>query len=401
MYKVADPGIKYTVAAEVGENVHGLQVVGEYTVLRKVGEGAFGKVYDVKCTSTGEHFAMKEYSKASLRRRRQTDGMRSARGRGIMMPRGRGAGRGGLFAARRVAMQRQQEEEASDPFSLIKAELAVSKKLLHPNVVRLYEVMNDDEQDILYLVIDLCQRGPVQKLDTVTWRSEPLDADAAHQYFVQALLGLEYLHGNDIIHRDLKPDNLLLTSDNVLKIADFGESTVVLGDDDKITGFTGTPAFTAPELCQGTHEVSGEATDIWSLGVCLYSFIYGMLPFEGSSVFEVLDAISQDDLSFPGPCDEQLRDLIGRMLDRSPDTRIAIPEIRQHPWVTRNGQFHLPTKEDNCANVVGPITQDDMDNTIKHIYDIMPVILAIAKLRRFRRHIKRDNKSNTAEPNQD
>ncbi|KAJ2148757.1 hypothetical protein IW143_003690 [Coemansia sp. RSA 520] len=236
-------------------------------------------------------------------------------------------------------------------------------------------------------LIDLCQNGPVQKQDPET-KTEPLSAEDAHKYFVQAVLGLEYLHENDIMHRDLKPENMLLTSDNTLKIADFGESTIVAHHEDKITGFSGTPAFTAPELCQGISEVSGEAADIWSLGVCLYSFAYGTLPFPGRSVFETLDAISANKLKFPGPFDEHLQDLLERMLERNPESRITIAEIREHPWVTQNNTYCMVSKEENCSNVVGSITEDDVNNTVEHIYDIMPVILAVAKLRRFRRRIR-------------
>ncbi|KAJ2481737.1 hypothetical protein IWW56_001546 [Coemansia sp. RSA 2131] len=383
MYKVTNPEIKYTIAAQVGENTHGVIVVGNYTVVKELGRGSFGTVYQVKCAKTGAEYAMKEYHKSGLRRRQQSDLLRTARGNGPMQ-----CGRGGMFAARRAMMQQQQQEEAADPFHLIKTELAVSKKLQHPNLVRVYEVLNDDEQDILIcVVIDLCQNGPVQKQGPDA-KTEPMSAEDAHKYFVQAVLGLEYLHENDIMHRDLKPENMLLTSDNTLKIADFGESTIVAHHEDKITGFSGTPAFTAPELCQGISEVSGEAADIWSLGVCLYSFVYGTLPFPGRSVFETLDAISADELKFPGPFDEHLQDLLKRMLERNPESRITIAEIREHPWVTQNGTYCMVSKEENCSNVVGSITEDDVNNTVEHIYDIMPVIIAVAKLRRFRRRIR-------------
>ncbi|KAJ2824698.1 hypothetical protein IWW50_003208 [Coemansia erecta] len=399
MYKVTNPEIKYTVAAMVGENTHGVMVIGNYTVVKEMGRGSFGTVYQVKCTETGAEYAMKEYHKSGLRRRQsqgqQSGIMRPSRGGGPMQ-RGRG-GRGGMFAARRAMMQQQQQQEADDPFYLIKTELAISKKLQHPNVVRVYEVLNDDEQDILYLgkfptknvwLIDLCQNGPVQKQDPETLTAEPLTPEDAHKYFAQAMLGLEYLHENGIIHRDLKPENMLLTSDNTLRIADFGESIIVAHHEDKISGFSGTPAFTAPELCQGIGEVSGEAADVWSLGVCLYLFVYGTLPFQGRSVFEIIDAISAYDLKFPGPYNEQLQDLIRRMLERNPESRITIAEIREHPWVTQDGAYHLPSQEENCTNLVEDITQDEVDDTVKHIYDIMPVVMAITKLRRFRQRIR-------------
>ncbi|KAJ2699706.1 hypothetical protein FB645_005236 [Coemansia sp. IMI 203386] len=382
MYKVTDLSVKYTVAADVTEDSEGVMVVGPYTIVSQLGRGSFGTVHLVKNTKTGQHYAMKEYAKSGLRKRRQSDMMKGTRGGGPMRP-----GRGGLFAARQMAMK-QQNEEASDPFSLIKTELAISKKLKHPNLVRLYEVLNDSEMDVLYLVMDLCEKGPIQKLDAEQKLSTKFSPEVAHKYFTQALMGLEYLHEHDIIHRDIKPDNLLITEDDVLKIADFGESVLLSEDKTNVKGSTGTPAFMAPELCQNAAEVSGEAADIWSLGICLYCMVFGTLPFEGASVIQIMDSIADADLRFPGPYDEDLSDLLKRMLERNPETRITIDEIREHPWVTQNGEYALPSKEKNCEHHVGEITQQDIDDAIRPIFNIMPVISAMAKLRRFRRRIK-------------
>ncbi|KAJ1999586.1 hypothetical protein GGI06_006053 [Coemansia sp. S85] len=76
------------------------------------------------------------------------------------------------------------------------------------------------------------------------------------------------------------------------------------------------------------------------------------------------------------------------MLDPNPDSRITIAEIREHPWVTKNGSFALPSKESNCEHSVTAITQEDIDSVIQPIFDIMPIIMAVAKLRRFRRRIR-------------
>ncbi|KAJ1931138.1 hypothetical protein FBU59_006818, partial [Linderina macrospora] len=144
MYKVSRPDeVKYTAAAEAGEDAEGYMIIGDYSIVKELGKGSYGTVYLVKHRTTGKEYAMKEYLKAALRKRVQADIMKKARGGGPMI---RGRGRGGLFAMRQAILD-QQKDEQLDPFSLIRMELAIWKKLQHQNLVRLYEVLNDREQD--------------------------------------------------------------------------------------------------------------------------------------------------------------------------------------------------------------------------------------------------------------
>lgn len=96
----------------------------------------------------------------------------------------------------------------------------------------------------------------------------------------------------------------------------------------KIKKSAGSPAFLPPELC-GKHEgVSGTAADIWSMGVCLYCFRYGKIPFNRPGILEMYEAIKQDDPQLPEDEDASFSDLITRLLDKNPETRITMPEIR-------------------------------------------------------------------------
>lgn len=94
---------------------------------------------------------------------------------------------------------------------------------------------------------------------------------------------------------DIKPDNLLLSADNVLKIVDFGVSEMFHKGDDRLSKSAGSPAFMAPELCTANHgDVSGMATDIWSMGVSLYCLLHGKPPFMTTNLVELMEKIRKE-----------------------------------------------------------------------------------------------------------
>ncbi|KAH6667389.1 kinase-like domain-containing protein [Halenospora varia] len=222
-----------------------------------------------------------------------------------------------------------------------------------------------------------------------------LTIDQARSAFRDTVLGLQYLHLEGIIHRDIKPANLLLTEDHRVKIADFGvsyfgrhiregevegnvsEDNATLFDDLDLAKTVGTPAFFAPELCCTDLDVQQprvtEQIDVWSLGVTLYCLIYARIPFMAGDEFQLFRAIAHEEPYVPrrrlkavypscstwrarlnkrigrstGPyraeeelaledIDEELYDLLRRMLIKDPVERIKLGEITHHPWVTRN-----------------------------------------------------------------
>ncbi|KAJ1678392.1 hypothetical protein EV182_004138 [Spiromyces aspiralis] len=312
MYKVNNPDlVKYTVATEWSEDNDGKMQVNQYEVIKELGSGSYGVVYLVRDTKTGNYYAMKELTKSKLRNKNRST--RSINPPTIYGKRDSG---GPLIGGRYAGFMRRSssfKKEQKDPFYLIKEELAICKKLNHRNVTRLYEVLNDPEQDMLYMVIELCEAGPVMKV-TLNG-TNIMDESNARNYFIQSLLGLEYLHENGIAHRDIKPDNMLLTRDDVLKLSDFGEAYMFIGkgkdgdggsDNDEIddddatmdsrsTGMTlaGTEAFMAPELLEGNLNPNlMPSADIWALGVSLYCFLYDKLPYERcEGQLEIADSI--------------------------------------------------------------------------------------------------------------
>lgn len=146
------------------------------------------------------------------------------------------------------------------------------------------------------------------------------------------------VHAQGVVHRDIKPDNLLLTSDDILKIVDFGVSELFEKPQEMLTKKTmGSPAFLAPELCDPKHgDVSGRAADIWSMGVSLYCLKYGKLPFHRDTVVDMLEAIRTEQVYVPPDENQDLVDLFNHILDKNPDTRITMAELRVSPplsWV--------------------------------------------------------------------
>ena len=191
------------------------------------------------------------------------------------------------------------------------------------------------------------------------------------------------MHAQGIIHRDIKPDNCLLTDDDTLKIVDFGVSEMFeKASDMRIAKSAGSPAFMAPELCQVKHgDVLGKPADIWSMGVTLYCMRSGKVPFRHKSIMDLYDAILNDPVPLEGENDHDFADLIRRILEKDPEKRITMEELRvsrrfsnlsstslnakqEHPWVTQKGSDPLLSAEENCSELIAPPTESEMNAAI-------------------------------------
>ena len=174
------------------------------------------------------------------------------------------------------------------------------------------------------------------------------------------------MHAQGVVHRDIKPDNLLLTEDDVLKIVDFGVSEMFEKQSEMLTAKSaGSPAFLPPELCVTKHgDISGKAADIWSMGVTLYCLRFGCIPFERSGVLELYEAIRNDQPVIEPDHEPDFTDLMRKLLEKDPSRRIKMPELREHPWVTRNGTDPLLSAEENTADLVEPPSDLEVDHAI-------------------------------------
>uniref|UniRef100_A0A8B9LGM2 Calcium/calmodulin-dependent protein kinase kinase 1 n=1 Tax=Astyanax mexicanus TaxID=7994 RepID=A0A8B9LGM2_ASTMX len=259
------------------------------------------------------------------------------------------------------------------PLNRVYQEIAILKKLDHLNVVKLVEVLDDPDEDNLHM------GEPVMDIPS----DNPLTEEQARFYFRDVILGIEYLHYQKIIHRDIKPSNLLLGDDGHIKIADFGVSNEFEGSDALLSNSAGTPAFMAPEtLTDQENRFSGKALDVWAIGVTLYCFVFGKCPFVDDYILALYEKIRNCPVIFPDTpsvC-EELKELLIRMLDKVPDTRITIPEIKLHPWVTVGGLEPLPLEEEHCTVV--EVTEEEVQNSVKLIPSLSTVILVKSMLRK-------------------
>lgn len=330
----------------------GYTQLNQYRLKEEIGQGSFGIVKLAYSEEDDSHYAMKILSKKKLLKR------------------------AGMFG-RKPPPRKGRSNSSCNPLDQVYHEIAVLKKLNHPNIVKLVEVLDDPDSDNLYMVFEFLEKGPVIEIPTST----PLSETQAWTYFRDVVLGIEYLHHQKIIHRDIKPSNLLLDDKGTVQIADFGVCNQFEGVDALLSGTAGTPAFVAPEaLSENRSEYSGKAVDVWAMGVTLYAFVVGNVPFHDPSVLILYNKIRNQPLVFPSNISIELQDLLSRMLKKNPDERITVPEIKVHPWVTRNGTFPMPSEGENCVFV--EVTEEEIDNCVRTIPKLDTLILVKSMLKK-------------------
>ncbi|TGO26146.1 hypothetical protein BPAE_0065g00220 [Botrytis paeoniae] len=355
--------------------------INQYIIKDEIGRGSFGAVH-LAVDQYGTEFAVKEFSKSRLRKRAQSNILR--RPHYVRRPGHLAAGSGfNSPLHRHSASDIHIDEQRGNPLYLIKEEIAIMKKLNHPNLVSLIEVLDDPEEDSLYMVLEMCKKGVVMKVG-LGEKADPYDVESCRCWFRDLILGIEYLHAQGVVHRDIKPDNLLLTEDDVLKVVDFGVSEMFKKASDMMTAkSTGSPAFLPPELCVTKHgDVSGRAADIWSMGISLYCLRFGHIPFERTGVLELYEAIKNDEVDYEPSTDPQFVDLMRRILEKDPKKRITMDEIREHPWVTNNGTDPLLPKEENIATLVEPPSEIEVNHAITaKMRGLLAVMKAVKKFK--------------------
>ncbi|TPX41285.1 hypothetical protein SeMB42_g05627 [Synchytrium endobioticum] len=214
----------------------------------------------------------------------------------------------------------------------IRAELRVfliASRGHHPFLVNLYSCFQTKTR--VYFVMEYASGGDLM----FHIQSGRLSMDRIRFYAAEILLALEYFHQHNVVYRDLKPENVLLTRDGHIKLADYGICRENMRYGDRTNTFCGTPDFMAPEILMG--ETYTRAVDWWSYGILLYVMWVRKYPFRGDDEREILDAIMDRPIAWPQDRDVDLSNLIQKLLQSNPGkrlgaTRADAADIKKHPW---------------------------------------------------------------------
>ncbi len=282
-------------------------IVNNYILLDVLGVGSYGEVRLCKDRTTDHLYAIKIFSKDMLRKKK-----------------------GG---------------STETYFEDVKREIAVMKKLLHPNVLRLYEVLDDPNVNKMYLILEYMKKGDLINILQRNSQNAGTSAEGKIEGFTplsdlelwnifrQVAAGIRYLHFQNIVHGDIKPQNLLVSEDGVVKIADFGIAKMLHASGQKLVDSSGTPAFMSPELFDTGGSFSGQLADIWAIGATMFMLRFGAPPFVAKNVVTLSNKIQNDPLVFPGPIEDKLRDLLENMLIKNPSSRFTLQQVIMHPWM--------------------------------------------------------------------
>ncbi|EEC18046.1 microtubule associated serine/threonine kinase, putative, partial [Ixodes scapularis] len=275
----------------------------DFETIKLISNGAYGAVYLVRHRESRQRFAMKKINKQNLVLRNQVE---------------------------QVFAERDIMSFTDNPF-----------------VVSM--LCSFETKRHLCLVMEYVEGG-----DTATLLKNmgPLPVDIAQFYFAETVLAVEYLHSYGIVHRDLKPDNLLITNMGHIKLTDFGLSKVGLmnlatnlyeGYLDKETKqfndkqVYGTPEYIAPEVI--LRQGYGKPVDWWSMGIILYEFLVGCVPFFGDTPEELFAHVISDEVDWPDedewPLPDEARLLVTQLLQQNPLDRLGTAgaqEVREHPF---------------------------------------------------------------------
>lgn len=255
-----------------------------FRVLRKIGQGGFGRAYVVKSLESGE-----------------------------------------LRVVKQIRFKNMSKEKIAKTMDEIK----IMSRLKHFNIIhyRSHVIQNDS----LMILMDYADGGDlatlIQGRNGKSWNE-----DIIIDYFVQMCLAVKYMHDRKIIHRDIKASNFFLCKNGIIKLGDFGLSRLLPSTKAMLDTQIGTPYYLSPEVCKGDEY--NMKTDIWSLGIVLYEMCALKHPFLGRTARDVMqNIINSRTPTIPKYYDLDLQKIVKMMLEKDPDRRPTINDILSMPLI--------------------------------------------------------------------
>ncbi|XP_059626391.1 CBL-interacting serine/threonine-protein kinase 11-like [Cornus florida] len=279
------PEIEHVVPTTMASSENAL--FGKYELGKLLGCGAFAKVYHARDTRTGQSVAVKIINKKKI--------------------------------------------VGTSLMSNVKREISIMRRLHHPNIVKLYEVLATKTK--IYFVMEFVKGGELFAKVAKARLSE----DLSRKFFQQLISAVGYCHLRGVYHRDLKPENLLVDDKGDLKVTDFGLSAVTnqIRPDGLLHTLCGTPAYVAPEILT-KKGYDGAKVDVWSCGIILYVLNAGYLPFNDPNLMTMYKKIYKGEFRCPKWMSNDLKRFLSRLLDTNPETRITVDQITHDPWFKKD-----------------------------------------------------------------
>jgi len=226
------------------------------------------------------------------------------------------------------------------PRTALDNEIELLRTISHPNIVQLYETMED--QTTIYLIMEYVKGSDLFDISDIIGTLRPASVVAL---LLPLLSALSYLHSRGIVHHDIKPENIIIDySQNTLKLIDFGSAKLLTASNAKSQegAVSGTLNYMAPEVLmnmRGARNLCDKAVDVWSIGVLTYILLSGVHPFDsGKSHENILNRIIAGKFDFKsGPVwskvPKECKDFIKRCLLIDPKKRSTVAELLKHPWL--------------------------------------------------------------------
>ena len=261
-----------------------------YQVLHLIGEGCFGKVFKGRRKYTGQAVALKF-----------------------------------------ISTRGKSEKDLKN----LRQEMAILKTLKHENIILLIDAFETASD---FVVVTEFAHGELFEIFQDDRQLPESEVQLIAQQLVKALF---YLHSNRVIHRDMKPQNILIGSNNVVKLCDFGFARAMSNKTVVLNSVKGTPLYMAPELVQ--EQPYNHTADLWSLGVILYELFVGTPPFYTNSLYSLINLIINDTVKYPDSMSPTFKSFLQGLLHKNPSKRLEWPELLDHPFVATSGLSLKPS----------------------------------------------------------